>query len=311
MDVLNRERAGFNGERQLKYPLSKLDLKFDHLHCVRLNYNSSFFQMDALLITPRFILIIEVKNYRDEVIFKEFDQVLHRDKVYQDPVSQVEEQKYQLEMWLQMNGFTQIPVETVVVMVNPRVLLKTSSENTIHQEKVVTLPRLASKIREISNQFPHEYLKISEMKQLGQLILDAHTDYIPDILKLYKINAHELMPGFICPQCGILGMKMYKKRLECPTCGLRSADAFMTALKDYFLLVGREITNGEFRRFTGVESTNTAKGMLTRADLTKKGKGRHTKYLLNFNYERDFDYLKNTDRIQKTTDRIQKNTDRK
>ncbi|WP_054752010.1 nuclease-related domain-containing protein [Piscibacillus salipiscarius] len=132
-DQIAREHAGYYGECQLIYPLSKLNFPTDLIYQLRLPYNHSFFQIDCLLMTPRFFLIIEAKNYRDLVVFNEFDQVLHKDRVYQDPVMQVEEQKYQLEMWLQMKGIPPIPIETLVTMTNSQALLKAASPN--HKEK--------------------------------------------------------------------------------------------------------------------------------------------------------------------------------
>ncbi|SEQ52041.1 nuclease-related domain-containing protein [Piscibacillus halophilus] len=293
-DVLIREQAGYYGEAQLVFPISKLDFQHDDLHNLRLQYNGHYFQLDFLLLTPRFLLIIEAKNYRDQVIFDdEFNQVLHKDKVYQDPVVQVEEQKYQLEMWLQTKGFPHIPVETVVAMTNSQTLLKTSSENSIYKEKVVTLPKLTSKIREISSRYPKPCISVSEMKWLGSQFIKEHKDYVSDIFLRTRINKSELASGVVCPNCGEIGMKIRNLRWDCSNCGFRSSDAYRTTLKDFYLLIGNEITNCEFRKFTGISSSSTAKAMLRRSNFPKLGTRRYTKYKLSFNYAVDFDYLKN------------------
>lgn len=75
-------------------------------------------------------------------------------------------------------------------------------------------------------------------------------------------------------------------------CGCREKLAHEHALKDYYLLFGGEITNREFRSFTGLESGSTAKDMLIRSTDNRSGEKYRRKYYLNYNYRStDFNYL--------------------
>ncbi|RPF54051.1 nuclease-related domain-containing protein [Aquisalibacillus elongatus] len=298
LDWLTRERAGFYGESQLKFPLSKLDFTHDRFHYLRLqNEQGQFFQMDWLVLTQSFILIIEAKNYSDEVIFNEdFNQVIHKEKVYQDPVLQVEEQKYQLEMWLQHHNLPQLPIVTLVVMTNSNAKLKATNPNTTYKNKIITLPKVSSKIRQIVSHYTQPQINLSDMKWISSQLLNHHQDYVPDILEKAGVRFIDLQQGVVCPSCSRLGMRLVNLRWQCDNCGLRSADAYMTALKDLFLLGKRHITKKEFMSFANVKSPDSAKKMLKRSGQKMIKNGRYTKYLLDFDYEKDFDYLKNSRR---------------
>ncbi len=56
------------------------------------------FQIDFLILTKRFLLILEVKDFQGKVILKEFDQLLQvkdyrQEELHANPVSQVIKQK--------------------------------------------------------------------------------------------------------------------------------------------------------------------------------------------------------------------------
>ncbi|WP_170158534.1 nuclease-related domain-containing protein [Aquisalibacillus elongatus] len=126
---LYQERSGYFGERALDYPLKKVQFPHFTTHHVRLENDQIGFQMDSVLWTPRYDLIIEAKDYTGHLTFNEgFNQIIQRKlvagkeeiNVYDDPVLQVEEQKLQLELWLEAEGQFFPPIETLVVMTNPR-----------------------------------------------------------------------------------------------------------------------------------------------------------------------------------------------
>ena len=60
--------AGYYGEKSLDYHLSSLNQeKFDIYPGLRLSIRSQYFQIDSLVITTRFLLIIEIKNLKGEL----------------------------------------------------------------------------------------------------------------------------------------------------------------------------------------------------------------------------------------------------
>ncbi|MBU6080903.1 nuclease-related domain-containing protein [Allobacillus halotolerans] len=290
---LSREKAGYHGEQRLDYSLSKLDFKHFTLHDVRLPYHHTYFQIDTLIVTPRFLLAIEVKAYRGQVLFRnDFSQTIQQpsphttEKVYDDPIVQVEEQKFQLTTWLEHQRIPPLPIETLVVMTHPHVILQASDRTDYFRDRVIPLSKLSSKLREINQKYKQEFMNLRESKHLAQRIAKAHTHYTPNILKRWKLEFEEILPGVCCPQCTHLGMERKNRRWECVRCGHRSIDAHISALKDYYLLGNKTITNREFREFTGVESASSAKHMLR--NLQYAGERKQRKYLLSYDSSREF-----------------------
>ncbi|MGM8215116.1 nuclease-related domain-containing protein [Bacillaceae bacterium W0354] len=302
-ELLARERSGYFGEQQLKYPLGKLNFPHYVLHQIRLPYHQNFFQMDTFLYTTRYGVIMDSKNYAGEITFsKDFNQVIQRksstNQVYDDPVLQVQEQKYQLQLWLEQHDFPELPIVPLVVITNSRALLKTS-DREYYQNRIISLPRLASKLREIDQHFKHEVLTMGQARSLGKVMLRENTPYVADIFARTKVHPNEISVGGICYECGSLSVKRVNRNWQCMQCGVRSRDAHTYMLKDYFLLFGSEITNRQFRWFTGLESSAAAKQLLNRAGLEYTGNTSNRVYHLNFKYFNDFEYIKKIQQFNK------------
>ncbi|GEN46579.1 nuclease-related domain-containing protein [Alkalibacillus haloalkaliphilus] len=294
-DRIRREQSGYIGEKRVLYPLKKLDFPNFVLHNTRLQtaFSNKHFQMDFLLVTSNFILIIESKNMSGEVMMKEGShQIFHHNQTYDDPLNQVEEQKFQLVNWLEQRSYGKVPIETVVVMTSPNVRMNIHPSHEEHVKKVIPIAKLPAYIRTVNERYNQRVLSINNARQLAYYFKQCHEDYDPDILERFGVASEELVKGTYCNKCGLLTMRMIRKRLECIKCGLRDQGAAIHSLKDYYLLRGNEITNSEFSDFSGIESRHTVRNILQDAGLQKVGSRRHTKYLLNYDYEKDFDYLK-------------------
>nr|WP_289038699.1 nuclease-related domain-containing protein [uncultured Allobacillus sp.] len=293
-DRFGREKAGFQGEQRLDYALSKLDFNHYTLHDIRLPFHRTFFQLDSLIVTPRFLLMLEVKAYRGQVLFRnDFSKTIQQprphatEKIYDDPIVQVEEQKFQFTTWLEHQRIPPLPIETLVVMTHPHVILQASDRTDYFRDRVIPLSKLSSKLREINQKYKQEFMNLRESKHLAQKIAKAHTPYTPNILERWKLEFEEILPGVCCPECTHLGMERKNRRWECTRCGHRSIDAHLSALKDYYLLGNKTITNREFREFVGLESESSARYMLQKS-LKSAGKTSASKYLLEFDYSKDF-----------------------
>ncbi|GAA0449838.1 nuclease-related domain-containing protein [Alkalibacillus silvisoli] len=294
-DRLKREQSGYFGETRVLYPLNKLTFQNFILHNVRLQTVSlnKHFQMDFILVTRNFILIIESKNFSGEVNMHEGShQISHYDKAYDDPLNQVTEQKFQLNNWLEQREYEHIPIETVVVMTNPNVRMKIHPSHQQHIKKMIPIAKLPGYIRRIHEHYSHPILSTSSARQLAQLFKQSHEDYEPDILNHFDILFDGLLQGVRCEKCKFLTMVMNNLRWRCTKCGHVCRDGVHTALKDYYLLNGNRITSSEFIRFTGINSRHTARNILNKYASSKEGNRRSTIYSLDFDYEKDFNYLK-------------------
>ncbi|MFE5428411.1 nuclease-related domain-containing protein [Peribacillus simplex] len=105
MNELKKREAGFKGESAIDFPLSFLEPKnYFIFHDLRLQDQSRFFQMDTLLVSKKFALIIEVKNIAGSIYFDpHFNQLIRKkegkETAFPDPIIQVSRQESQLKNW--------------------------------------------------------------------------------------------------------------------------------------------------------------------------------------------------------------------
>ncbi|WP_188208262.1 NERD domain-containing protein [Alkalibacillus aidingensis] len=293
---LYRERSGYVGELRVDYPLSRLNFTPFILHDLRLRLFQNHFQMDTTLITDRFILIIEVKNSAGILSFNSsFNQMIQtlngQVKNYDDPLIQVEEQKHQLRQRIDFFNGPNLPIETVVVMANPKAILDISANDQPHLQRVIPISLLTNKVREISDQFSQRIISQQETSELAHYFKDHHEYAGFKMEDHYNIDVGDFRKGVFCPYCGALGMNRTKRRWECRRCHGRNKDAHLNAFKDHFLLISPEITNRGLRDFLQISSPSTSKILLNQSSFEKIGKTNTRKYLMNFDYQSDFGYL--------------------
>ncbi|MDQ0353061.1 hypothetical protein J2R98_002922 [Alkalibacillus filiformis] len=206
-DRIKREHSGYIGEKRVLYPLKKLTFPNFILHNIRLQaaFSNKHFQMDFILVTPNFILIIESKNMSGDVVMHEGShQLFHHDKAYDDPLNQVEEQKFQLVNWLAQTNYGQIPIETVVVMTSPNVRMNIHPSHQQHIKKIIPLAKLPAYIRRVNEHYNQSILLVGTARQLAYYFKECHEDHEPDILGRFGVNFDELIQGVTCEKCNFI-----------------------------------------------------------------------------------------------------------
>ncbi|MCF6410851.1 nuclease-related domain-containing protein [Pseudalkalibacillus salsuginis] len=188
--------AGYRGEKSIDYYLGLLSEKqFGIFHDLRLKNGRGCFQIDTLVISPSFFLIIEVKNIAGTLYFNnKKDQLIRtiEDKVegLPDPFLQVFNQKIQLEKWLLQNKFPRMPLEHLVVISNPSTIIKT----TQYIPELIHNGNIPQKVQQLTQRYKFEHLPTKELKKRSSRLLKKHTPADPDILKLLpsiKVNCLE------------------------------------------------------------------------------------------------------------------------
>lgn len=113
---LTRRRSGYKGEQSLGYYLNFLpDQDYAILHNLRFNYKSHFFQLDTLILSTSFFLIIEAKNISGTLsfdpVFKQLIRTVNETvEVFPDPIPQVKHQQFQLTEYLRNTKLPSIPI---------------------------------------------------------------------------------------------------------------------------------------------------------------------------------------------------------
>ncbi|MGE7119919.1 nuclease-related domain-containing protein [Peribacillus sp. NPDC046944] len=277
----NRNMAGYKGEHRVIHALKSLPEKeYLIFHDLRLLASPYPFQMDILLLTPCFILILEVKNIAGELYFdKGFNQLIRtksdgQREAFDDPILQVNRQRSLLIEWLKTKSWS-IPIETLVVSSNSSSVV-TAENKDITTKVVIRRDFLFHKIREFIKKHDEEKLTKKELKKVTNHLLKAHTPLIPNLLENYKIPITDLKTGVFCPRCSSYPMKRKNGIWICHSCSNKSKDAHLSSLQDYFFLIKPTITNQQLREFLHIHSASTANKLLKAMDLPHTGvtKGR-------------------------------------
>ncbi|MCU9592868.1 NERD domain-containing protein [Caldibacillus thermolactis] len=282
----NLSMAGLYGEKEVYYLLKQLPQgQYYILYNIRIKDTTGFFQIDYILLSVKFILIIEVKNYVGKVYFNKFNQLQlikteNQEEVLQNPINQVERQQLLLQNWLFEHHYSNIPIYSYVVFSSPTTLIKTDSPDPNIYNKIISGSNLVPKIFELSNSSTKRILKSSDVKLLATLLKDSHTPYEIDIEKKYHVQYNDLMKGIHCPVCSAIPMQKDGKKWICKNCHYVGENNYLQSLNDYYYLVSKEITNQQARDFLNIRSEHTMFYLLKKADYQAIGKNKGRKYVI-------------------------------
>lgn len=284
---LARYLAGFKGEQSIDYYLTTISENDFHIfYDLRLSNNQKdFFQLDVLVISRSFLLIIEVKNYQGELYFdRNYPQLIRKkhgvEEAFKDPIQQVSRQKSLLKHWLNHNKFPPAPIETVIVIANPSTIVRASPNHLAILKDIIPSDYLPKTITAYQRTHTKEFFPKKELRKLSKLLLSSHVPLYSNILEIYGIKSTDLLHGIHCPACTVLTMERRRGYWFCKTCKHTSKDAHHTPIMDYALLISPSINNQELRAFLQLHSPTIANRLLKEMKLKMIGKNKKTRYVL-------------------------------
>lgn len=283
---LKRTRTGVRGEKEVDYPLKFLtEQDYLILQHLRLPDQNGSFQIDNLILSEEYMLILEVKNWYGTVIFGENGQVTRVgdhgiEEGFPNPIPQAKLQRHRLQKWLHSHGFPNIPIDFFVVISFPSTIIKSASVDIPIPDKVIHNNHLFFEIQKISEIYQEPILKMSRLMKLAQQLKKAHIPSNENILSKYGIKKEELVKGVFCPKCFAVPMKRKTEKWYCSKCRHTSKVAYFSALNDYKWLVGDYITNREARVFLRIDSPHVIKRLLQKGSFVSFGNTSNRKYIL-------------------------------
>jgi hypothetical protein len=134
-EELSKSYAGFRGEQSNDYHLEFINKKTHYIfQDMRLpGIEDTHFQIDNLLLTQSYYIILEVKNIKGTLLFdKKFKQLIqivdNKEIGLTDPVLQVNKQRSQLEYWIKKNKFEEIPILTLIIISHSSTIIKSTPD---------------------------------------------------------------------------------------------------------------------------------------------------------------------------------------
>lgn len=280
-DEYMRINAGDIGEKFIMEKLEKLQLPYDFyiFHNLSLFIESKI-QIDILIITKYYVIILEVKNIKGAIEFGQNPKQLIRTlpngeiHVFNSPEPQLYEYTYQIKQFFSNHGID-IPIYGAIVFPFTSSFIRQPPEKTIILRKNEIKPFL----RNIPTR--KEYLNDKNVEFFNSYFLREHLEFTTyPLIEKYNIQRESVTNGVICPNCGTLSMKRFAFYWFCHSCNHKSTNAHENAIYDYLKIINNTITNRECREFLKVNSVDQISKMLRKMPLNKIGNYRNTKYTL-------------------------------
>ncbi len=281
---LAKRKKGYRGELSLNYYLDLIDTpEFLILHDIRLTDGKSFFQIDTLMITPYFFLILEVKNIAGTLYFEdESNQMIrtlnNEEEGMPNPILQALRHSRQFKNWLTQRKLPLLPIEHLVIISDPKTIIKASRPSIF--TKVMHNANLPFTFEKFQNRHTKETLTMKEMKKIAGAIEKHHTPKKPDPLVQFFISQTEILKGVHCSKCSALPIERKRGYWYCDNCCAKSQDAYIQALKDYTLLIKPTFTNEEIRDFLQIPSSKLIFRLLKSMNLEYTGEKKGRMYRL-------------------------------
>jgi hypothetical protein len=283
---LSKYRAGYNGEKSIDFYLQFLSNEpYYILHDVRISINNYYFQIDTLILTKKYILILEIKNLAGVIDFDgDFNQTVQTknglQRAFPDPLFQINRQETMLREWMDSHQLPILPIHGLVVMSNVHSIIRSNHEQ--FTQKIIRSTTLSQRIAELEEYYKgNNEVQVKELKKISKRIIKAHCPLNQSILDLYGISKEEVIRGIFCERCNKCPLKRIHGRWECEYCSWTSKDAHKSTLDDYYLLFGNKITSRALQDFLLINSPSLATRILRDLKVSKEGNLKSTVYTLN------------------------------
>lgn len=264
-------RAGFGGEQHVDRLLKRMRWPEPPVVIADLQLSERFCQIDTVVLTPHFAMILEVKNYSGTLSFDE--DSLHMTQRTRDgkffgfnsPVTQAWNAREELlDLFRRLS--VSLPVYTAVVLPYSSTLIERAPKE-IPVIYGYSLNRFLSTLPRTGRPMPPE-----ELARVGQLLIDRHTPFPKtDYSHVYQFELKDLKTGVLCDACGSPCMRQSERTHFCVRCQLVVLDGYSRVLDDWFEFVTPEITNRQCREFLGLKDKYAARYLLQKLGFASRG----------------------------------------
>lgn len=278
-EKLRRISAGYHGEQRVDSLWHEIDIPIPHffIHDLFIQKPKSSHQMDTVLVTSRFILILEIKSISGVLNFdsqtRQFSRTNKDGSIdgLRNPDDQIRRHEKWIAQFLEERKIA-LPVIGAIIFAYPSAVIASKAGNRILIQSS-GLPYLLDELLSVHN---HDALSKTLTKKLAAQLLRFHSNK-PLTLPVLPAS---FLKGVICPQCEYQILLYTWKKWRCGACLYADPHSHMTALAHYRYLIGFTITNREFRDFTGIGSVATSSKLLKSAQMPFQGSYKDRVYFI-------------------------------
>ncbi|SFM28332.1 Nuclease-related domain-containing protein [Gracilibacillus orientalis] len=202
-------KMGYEGEKKFEQFLDKtVDNRFIVLSDLRLEVQTTTFQIDSIVLTGDTLYFFDVKNYSGDYKYAEKRWYKLPDKEVSNPLLQLMRNETLMSQVLQQLHVS-LPVECFDVFINPEFNLYQAPLN----KHIIFPTQLPKSIKELASKIP---VTSSQHTLAQQLISRDIGDYPHPRIPAY--NFQQLKKGLRCSKCSGLSVFIEGRKALCPHC---------------------------------------------------------------------------------------------
>ena len=189
-DLLNKVKIlelGLYGEKSVQFELMNAFIPIHIMHDLQLQHGEWKAQIDFVVVTRKFLLVIEVKNYYGNIHITEHGDFIRnvmkgKRLVFQEgfysPIRQIERQTEVLRTLLMENGIigNKTPIKQVVVFTNNKTILDMKKAKEDIRDRIVRVDGLVGYIsKELTKSSPVQILD-NRMSDISGFLKNSHIE---------------------------------------------------------------------------------------------------------------------------------------
>lgn len=195
-ELVNKEikamKRGLQGEKTVDFELKNCVLPFLYLHDIRIEFDELISQIDYLVITKKYICVIETKQLLGDVNINsegEFIRVYKNKNGYENKegmLSPIEQNRKHVNLikriLKEVFKCENVPVKSLVIMANPKAIIRKKYAPEEIQNQIIRAENLGNYIENLDNELKkivfkeEEVFKIAEYFKLKHMPINI--DYI-------------------------------------------------------------------------------------------------------------------------------------
>ncbi|HLG26209.1 MAG TPA: nuclease-related domain-containing protein [Paenisporosarcina sp.] len=239
-------------------------------------------QIDVIVVTPRMICILEVKNMRGEFYFdaisKQFYRLIDGKKEgMRNPELQLQRAVRVLQRKLHLRG-VEIPVQGLIVFAS-RAGIVMQPPTLFHS---IPIDAVCDSLEELEAE-SKEMLTSEELKKVRHILKRGfYAVHDEGLMERLGIKRSGIRPGIKCGKCFEVGMKRVYSTWVCGYCGCHDKEAHIATLQEYQLLFGSEATSRDVKWWLGIDDKDLTSRILKSCIEKYSGNNKNRIYTLKF-----------------------------
>lgn len=202
---INRLYYGLMGEKNVAYELKNSHMPILILHNLYLEFNGLTAQIDFVVVSEKFILVIECKNLVGEIdinnkgeftrVFKTSTGKVYKKEGMYSPIVQNERHLELIKDILENEGFKRSKLDKAIdqisVVANEKAIINARFAKDKIKKRVIKHDHLIEKMKEISRKSTISFTE-ETMYKISNILLKYNKEYSIDYSKMYNIDKNEI-----------------------------------------------------------------------------------------------------------------------